>query len=350
MFGNLLGWIISAVLALLMAVLLFWIAKLDTISPPSRGVVVLTQRISLDLPTRPELLEPIKFPADPLSVLPGMTDPADAAPFYRKAIAAYDADKWAYEPNSKTGILDSEDLPKLPGVAAVMDAANCSKMNLFVNDLDNVISYRDLMNPAPIEKLSRVGKACMLLGLSRKADRDKAVRENRTEDAEKLRAQALRFYEASFSLGYKLCTERVRWPEFDAGWTLMISSAIGMERVDPSRAPAKAFADACTRYYADQIKPLFAVIPSIDPGVIGRTAGDVFYVAKYSKERMWRVEAVLKLGRYRFDSGEGGRGADQRWANIWLRRMADNPNEDPVVREAAKKARDLTHEEYRMIH
>ena len=70
MFGNLLGWIISAVLAALMAVLLFWIAKLDTISPPSRGVVVLTQRISLDLPTRPELLDPIKFPADPLTVLP----------------------------------------------------------------------------------------------------------------------------------------------------------------------------------------------------------------------------------------------------------------------------------------
>ena len=144
-----------------------------------------------------------------------------------------------------------------------------------VNDLDNVISYRDLMNPAPIEKLSRVGKACMLLGLSRKADRDKALRENRAADAEKLKAEAIKFYEASFSLGYKLCAERVRWPEFDAGWTLMISSAIGMERLDPSRAPAKAFADACTRYYADQIKPLAAEV-EIPEGTVGRHANGKF--------------------------------------------------------------------------
>jgi len=88
MFGNRLGWGIAGVLAVLMLWAVSLLNQLNTISRPSQGIVVVSQKVSLELPTHPELLEAIKLPADPLSVLPTMTEPGDAAPFYQRAIKA----------------------------------------------------------------------------------------------------------------------------------------------------------------------------------------------------------------------------------------------------------------------
>jgi hypothetical protein len=63
------------------------------------------------------------------------------------------------------------------------------------------------------------------------------------------------------------------------------------------------------------------------------------------------VEAILALGRMRYDIGGGdgsnGRVADQRGAMRALRRYAEDP--DPVIRTAAVAARDLTIEDYRRL-
>ena len=62
---------------------------------------------------------------------------------------------------------------------------------------------------------------------------------------------------------------------------------------------------------------------------------------------MWRVEAILALGRVRFFSGISRSAADQRAALAGVKRIAaDDP--DPIVRAAAEAARDLTAEQYRM--
>jgi hypothetical protein len=57
----------------------------------------------------------------------------------------------------------------------------------------------------------------------------------------------------------------------------------------------------------------------------------------------------LKLGRNKFDMGSFGRGADQRWSRLWVKRMAKDEKLDPVVRTAAQAADDLTLEGYHMI-
>ena len=50
------------------------------------------------------------------------------------------------------------------------------------------------------------------------------------------------------------------------------------------------------------------LLASADPVKIAANAGDIFRFAAKSQERMFRVEAILKLGRYRFDAA---RSADQ---------------------------------------
>jgi hypothetical protein len=95
--------------------------------------------------------------------------------------------------------------------------------------------------------------------------------------------------------------------------------------------------------------PLWTAIGSTDPNVISRTAGDVFFVAKNAKERMWRTEAIMKLGRNRFDMGNFGRGADQRWSTIIVKRMSNDSSLDPILRTAAKAAYELTHDGYLKI-
>jgi hypothetical protein len=84
---------------------------------------------------------------------------------------------------------------------------------------------------------------------------------------------------------------------------------------------------------------------SADAPRIAANAGDVIRFAKMAKERMFRVEAILKLGRYRFDSA---RGADQLAAPRILGELEKDP--DPVIETAAEAALGLTIEQYRMIH
>jgi hypothetical protein len=78
---------------------------------------------------------------------------------------------------------------------------------------------------------------------------------------------------------------------------------------------------------------------------VGRDhAGDVFHIARSAKDRMWRVEAILKLGRMRYNAA---RLADQQAATRALEELSDDA--DPVIRAAANAARNLTVQEYRML-
>jgi hypothetical protein len=86
------------------------------------------------------------------------------------------------------------------------------------------------------------------------------------------------------------------------------------------------------------------VIISNDQATLEQYAGDVFYFARHAPERMWRVEAIMKIGRYRYNAGRVG---DQRSAIKVLKELSNDP--DPVVRAAANEAQELTIEQYRML-
>ncbi|HLL90254.1 MAG TPA: hypothetical protein VK324_13220, partial [Tepidisphaeraceae bacterium] len=154
-----------------------------------------------------------------------------------------------------------------------------------------------------------------------------------------------------FSAGVKLFNERVTYLELQAGMEMMSGGAGMIEKIsrdslkDAARADAaKAFADALRDYQTGTLDPIARALTSIDPKVVRQHAGDVFAFAEQSKEKMWRNEAILKLGRMRYFVGTNGRVGDQKGAMRKVRRYAESP--DKATRAAGTKARDLTLAEY----
>ena len=118
-------------------------------------------------------------------------------------------------------------------------------------------------------------------------------------------------------------------------------------RIPIKPPPGTALTPQRLAYIQENIDPVLHIVRSIDAKVVGEHTGDLFELAKRSRERMWRVEAILALGRVRFFAGEGGTAANQRNAMRILRDLAEN-DPDPIIRTAATAARDLTVEQYRV--
>jgi hypothetical protein len=332
MFGNRLGWGISGVLAAFVLLIVYMIARLDTPTAPSQGAINKKGTYSLKLLERPQMLDAIQLPFDPLTVLPTMTQAQDAGPLYRQALTEYAKDKYQYDTRSK---FKTTDLGSFPALRPLVDARNNKTMTLFSIKLEEVINYQSI-EPEAIKAIGQIGDAATTLSLLLKS-------EQKPNDA-------LLLAEGAFSLGVKLCQERLRWFEFITGHQLITKSCLLIEQLDPSRAAAaKAAREAMGLFMKERGLPMAYAITSIDPDVMGRTAGDMFYIVKNSRERMWRIEAALKLGHYKWNAGEPGNAADQRWARIVAKRVMNDPNEDEVVRAAAKEAFELTKERYSMI-
>lgn len=330
MFGNRQGWIISGVLVALMGLVLLQLNKLNTTTAPSRGAVDKKGTYSLKLEANPDKLEPIQIPFEPRSVYPEMTNSADSADQYRQALAEYDKDKYQYDTRTR---FKTTDLAKFPALKPLLDARTSNKMSLFTAKPEEVINYNKL-EPEAIKALGQLGFAANQLALM-------------IGDTQK--AEALDLIHAAFSLGFKMCQERVRYAEFLTGHQLIAESCLLIEKFDPDRAtPAKAAREAMSKFVKEKILPMAYAITSIDSNVMGRTAGDIFYIIKNGKERMWRVEATLKMGYYKWNAGEPGNAADQRYARIYAKRLMNN-EEDPLVKLAAKQAFELTKEQYSMI-
>jgi len=320
MFGNRLGWGISALMWLAAAYLVYAIVHVGEPSPPTGWATVSVHTLQL--------------PAGADAVLPGMTDTRDAADFYRLAIDDYNNNPDAYAALEKVTAVDEK--TKLPGIAAILEATPCAKMNLFRGKPEEVVKYD--VEKEPLEALYHVAQIVKRLALL-------------YED--KKPAMAARHYAALFSLGVKMYQERVVYDELVKGEDLMGTGVNGLRALavraknGKLSAAASAFEDARLADYTANIEPVWTVISSIDDDTIERYAGDMFLIAKdKSFDSLWRVEAAMKVGRLRFNAGRIG---DQVAARRFLRSLANDPAEDPAVRAAAAAGRDLKIEQYRQL-
>jgi hypothetical protein len=324
MWGNRLGWSVSVLIVLLVGTWVYLIERGSAMTPPT------------EFSRNPANFEPLRLPAPPASVFKATSD-ADAGPMYRQAIEWCRAERGTFTNFVERGTLSAPERANVVEMLQpIVDAAACTRMDLFASRPDELVSYAG--NKPSLDALETIGRACVdRLGLLH-------MRAGNRDEAEK-------YFKAGFALGLHLARERVTYGELDLGLQLLGKAAPMLAKLaDESNNPVAAAAwrdfDQQRLAFATSLDPTLRVVRSIDPRTVGRQSGDVFELAKRSKERMWRVEAMLALGRLRHFAGEGGTAANQRAANAFLGDAAASES-DPIVRAAAVSAHDVTVEQHR---
>lgn len=271
-------------------------------------------------------LKPISLPTDPRTLM--RIDPAgDATEAYRKALADYQKNTWTYEEFA------AGEAAAPSGIHELLNAMTASTATLFADQPAVLINYQ--LEKPPLEMLVKLGRLLNRAGL---------LRTGHSPD------EAAQYHRAAFALGEKLYAERLDYAELSAGLGLMSESATALHRLAEKRGDPDAqrrldeFLQSTRSYIASHLLPKQRILSTIDPKTIEQHAGDVYLLAGRSQERMWRVEAILALGRARFNAARAG---DQRQANRYLKELSADPNLDPIFRAAVEAAMNLTAEEYR---
>ncbi|HEX4053793.1 MAG TPA: hypothetical protein VHX86_05975 [Tepidisphaeraceae bacterium] len=315
MWGNALGWKISAVIFLLAIVLGASLHSQMQITDPTD--------LSLDPKNLAELSPPV-----PAEGIVERNVSGDAGEKYSAAVANFDDDADACEEFAQN--------PKGPAprpMQLVLEATHLSGMNLFDKKPAEIVDYQT--DHPSLDNLAKLGgemeSAALLLRRAGKND------------------ESRKFLLAAYALGQNLFRERVDYDEYSHGMGLMDGATTALAEMEPAgSARQKTLQDqqsAMVDFDQKNVQPIYDVLASADPQRIAANAGDVFRFATRGRERMFRVEAILKLGRYRYDAA---RMADQLAAPRFLSRLSRDS--DPVIRAAATAAADLTIEQYRMIH
>jgi len=319
MFGNLKGWIIAAVVLLVEVALVIWLLRLDDLSGPTA------------FGADPQNMQPIALPFDPRPLVPA-TVQQDAGPLYRQAVRTMSDNRLIYERFAQRA--DAAALPQLEAFKFAIEARNMAKATIFEDRLDQIIRYNQ-PDRTELVALEQLGKGLLNAGTL-----------NMTSNPE----QARKYFEAAFNLGYHLFNERIVFQQLSIGINLMSIAADGLSGL-PGADSAKFEQYRSTRgeYFTNRVMPVWGVLSTIDNRKIGKHVGDMFAFARNSKERMFRVEAILAMGRLRFNIGTGGRAGDQQGAERLLREIAENPSSAPADKAAARLALELTVEQFRTI-
>lgn len=317
MFGNRIGWGISLGMVVVFAALMWLFVELGRLSPPTR--------FSQDA----VLNQPIALPVSPDTIYQA-NQPGDAGPIYRRAIDVYNANRSQYEELARDPKPNLN--ARIPAIDALLEAAPLREMQLFERSPGDALAYT-MRETADLQTLVKIGELANRLALFHASGGNKQ--------------RATQLFEAAFALGDKLFKERVSYAELSAGMGLMAAAAEGMQRhvaTEDQKPRLAAFLDGY-RTHRTVLQDIQKRINSIDSRISYRHVGDVYYIIRTpSIDRMWRAEALMKAGRYRFDAG---RAADQRGALRVIQPYLDDP--DPVLRHAATKATDLTLVEYRRL-
>ncbi|MBC7782655.1 MAG: hypothetical protein H7144_02355 [Burkholderiales bacterium] len=326
MWGNLYGWMIALALCVLMSVGLWQLHAAGQASAPTA------------FGTNPAALLPLS--ADmPTNTVVQMTSPGDAGDLYRKAIADLKVNAYLYD-NAR---VDGNEAPatQLDGVKAVLAATPLAKATLLAAAAEQNIGYFDSAISPDLAAIEKVGTVVEQLGLIYYGNM--------------ANSEAKQYFAAEFALGAKLFDERVSYAEAEKGIGFMRAAVrmlmeIAKTEKNAARQAELAAFDAKLGESFDRIRAVWTIIYSVDQRVIARHAGDIFlFSTPAQQERMWRVESILKLGRFKYNVG----GADARVANHTraAERLAEleKTETDPVIRAAVKAAQGLTLEQFRRI-
>jgi hypothetical protein len=322
MWGNWQGWTISAGLVALCCAWLYFISDTGKPTAPTAFSV------------NPRNFEAMRVPEPPDDALPPEADVKDAPALYRRAIEAFLRDRALYEDFARLGTLDSQSATKLEAIDLLMQAAPARSGAIFYSRPRELINYQH--DKPQLEALRVLGRVCIdRLGLLN-------ARAGKNDEA-------MKCYRAGMALGWGLVAERLTYDELALGLELMAKSSAGMAKIaQPELAKGLAEFDRRRAQYVQQrVEPLVRITRALDANIVGTHTGDLFEIAKRSNAHMWRIEAILALGRLKYFAGTGGTKADQINAQKFLRDLAANDGSE-IIRIAAEAARDLTREQHSM--
>ena len=317
MWGNKQGWIISACIFAATVVLYAVLLLGPSISSPT------------ELTTKAGALDAIALPAVPMpSAVEGAGDPAA---LYQQAIDAYNADADSFDKYyASAGKLNTDGFKAIqPALDLLVQAAGSGKAPIFAKKPDAVVMY----NPAQVSAL----KPAEMLG------RD-ALRVGLQYNAAKNKEQSKKYLQAAYMLGYNMASERLVYHELRIGQDLMVSAAINLSTIDADHGADYKPVDAAFKDFMDSQQKFIDLCNPANDATIATNAGDVFNLAEHSQERMWRDEAIMMLGHFKYNAAQPG---DQRGAVTVLNKIAAEPNLDPAVAAAVKAALALTIEDHR---
>lgn len=347
MWGNLTGWIIAAGLAVLLFLLGSTIVGLGRPSDPV-PIARLVNGKPTGKPMSPaESLVKLALPVSPTSVVQPTLD-GDAGPKLREAIAALNEsdvlrqyDRFVNATRRQPSEYDR--LPMRP-IELLVEAGRMRNIRFLDAAPEQSINY-DTESRTELRQVDLIAKAAIALGYW------KAFK---PQGAEKMQdaAGARRIFESVFLLGAKLFDERVVYDEMNVGLECMASAAGGLMKLAKEEGNTEqltrleTFDAARAKYVVNHVIPVWRVISSMADNVVAQHAGNVFQLAEKSEDPMWRVEAILKIGRFRFSAGRAG---DQGHADRVLRKLARETDDDPRLRAAVAAAKALTVEQFRRI-
>ena len=330
MWGNQQGWIISAVLAVLMGWMIWTFGQVEAMAAPSGQFT--------------NLEEPIQLPIAPADIMPGvMTEDRDAGDTYRQAIKLYREDRKPYD---KFEVVRLADAKKLSALELLLQASSAKRAKIFIDKPQTLVNYSF---PWPeLDAIFNLGQIANSVGHYYVVSPKNANEE-----------LAMQYLQASFSLGAKLYEERLVHAEMMNGIKLMQGAVDSLRELakrkgDTAREQQlKQFGDQTNAYYVAKVQKLYEKVVTGSPMELSKHSGDVFALAMKNPDRMWRTEAILKVGRYKYE--KGGTPGDQ----VWATRMLEDPKRlgitdfaedpDPAVRAAGIAAKGLTVEQFRMI-
>src|ERR1019366_3988778 len=192
MFGNRLGWGISAVIVIFTGLLARLVYQTAQPSPPTGWIE--------------NTIQPISAPGAINRIILNMSTDRNAADFYRKAISDYRQNPAAYDTVASG---KPPTASAVPGVRALLDATQFENMDLFRSDPRQIVNYDH--DKEPLFALHQVAIATAQV----------ALRNNP--------AIAGRCYAALLSLSVKLHRERVVYDELAMGEELMGIACDGLK-------------------------------------------------------------------------------------------------------------------------
>ena len=321
MWGNWIGWVISAVLLGASGAGFYHLA----VPPPESAPVHL-------IPD--SLMRNLSLPEGTDKIVPPGKREGDAGQLYLQAMMRFKANPTPYNDPIHAAPND------LPAIDLLRQATDYRRMSLFEARPQLLINYN---NDLPeLDALIKIADAADTVGLGARLDGKYA--------------EAKQCFNAVFALGRHLFDERVTWREMSAGIGMMSDASQNLAKIaddekDGARSAVLRHLQEELDKYRNELQDKIAS-PLTNPveSYAGKYSGDIFAIAKdTSVERVWRVQAILHLGRYKWNVADGHRG-DQVWGHRVLRRVKnsiDSANLDNVIQTATDVALDLTLDQQR---